>query len=86
MGNGQPDVIKEAKGQEERGWRFYASVFFAVIALIFVIQNTEETNVSFLFAETEMPLFFALIIALALGALIGWLTPRVRRSGRSERE
>ena len=49
-----------------------------------MIQNTQDTNVTFLFAETNLPLFFALIIALVLGALIGWLTPRVRSSGRDK--
>lgn len=85
MSRNEPDLISEAKGNKERGWRFYMAAALAVVALIFVIQNTEKTNVSFLFAETEMPLFFALIIALLLGALIGWLTPRVRRSGHDRR-
>jgi uncharacterized integral membrane protein len=53
-----------------------------VLALIFVLQNTDETNITFLFATAELPLFFALIIAIGLGALIGWLTPRVRRTDR----
>lgn len=85
MASEEPEVISEAKGKKERGWRFYLAAGLAILALVFVIQNTEETNVSFLFAETEMPLFFALIITLAVGALIGWLTPRVRRS-RKEQE
>lgn len=32
-----------------------------------------------------MPLFFALIIAILLGAAIGWLTPKVRSSNRQDR-
>lgn len=76
------DQIKQAQSNEGRGWRFYLMIAVAALAAIFVIQNTDETNISFLFAETEMPLFFALIIAILLGAAIGWLTPRVRRSNR----
>ena len=82
MAHTEPDPIDAAKGDRGRGWRFYAAVATAILALVFVIQNTEQTNVTFLFAETELPLFFALIIAIALGALIGWLAPRVRRSER----
>ena len=80
--SGQPEQIPAAKVGRERGWRFYLAGLLALLAAIFVIQNTEQTNVTFLFADTTMPLFFALIITLALGAMIGWLTPRVRRSGR----
>lgn len=79
--------IDQAQGRarEGRGWRFYMAWAVAFLAFVFVIQNTEDTQVKFLFAETRMPLFFALIIAILLGAAIGWLTPKVRRSNRHER-
>ncbi len=71
----QPDAPQPRK----RGWRFYATWVVLALALAFVIQNTEETEVTFLFAETNLPLFFALVIAIALGIAIGWLVPLVRR-------
>jgi uncharacterized integral membrane protein len=77
-----PDSEQRGK---ERGWRFYLAVFFAVVAGVFVLQNTEDTNVKLLFAEFEMPLFFALLLATLLGIAIGWLTPKVRRDSRRER-
>ncbi len=77
------DPIDRTKGGG-RGWRFYLSSTLLVLALIFVIQNTDETQIKFLFAEGQMPLFFALLITLVVGALIGWLTPRVRRSRKSD--
>jgi uncharacterized integral membrane protein len=82
MSVGDQDLTQRASGRRQRGWRFYVALTAALLALIFVLQNTEQTNVTFLFATTELPLFFALVIAIALGALIGWLTPRVRRSDR----
>jgi len=82
MSGGDLDPTEQAAASKQRGWRFYLVSFAALLALIFVMQNTDETNVTFLFAETELPLFFALILAIALGALIGWLAPRVRRSDR----
>ncbi|HKJ35679.1 MAG TPA: LapA family protein [Solirubrobacterales bacterium] len=84
MASEEPDLIAEAKGRKERGWRFYVASFCIVLALVFVLQNTDSTNINFLFAEGSMPLFFALLIALVLGMLIGWLTPRVRRSEKRE--
>jgi uncharacterized integral membrane protein len=68
----------------DRRWRSYLAMAIALLALIFVLQNTGETSVKFLFAETEMPLFFALVLAIVLGAAIGWLAPRVRRGSRRD--
>ncbi len=77
---------RREKNQSERGWRFYATIVVLVLALLFIVQNTDSTQITFLFAQTDMPLFFALIIAMLLGAAIGWLTPKVRRSNKVERE
>jgi uncharacterized integral membrane protein len=65
-----------------RGPRFWGAVTAAVLALVFILQNTDETRVKFLFAELELPLFFALVISTVLGVVIGWLAPRVRRGSR----
>ncbi len=51
-----------------------------------MIQNSQKVPVEFLFVDIKTPLFFALIVAGALGAVIGWAAPRVRRGGhRDER-
>ena len=82
-----PDHIARAKqgNSNDRGWRFYVACALGVLALVVIIQNTDSTQVKFLFAEFNMPLFFLLILAVLLGAAIGWLTPKVRRSNRVER-
>ena len=75
-----------AARQEGRGWRFYLIVVAAILLLIFVIQNSQKVPVDFLFASTNTPLFFALLLAGALGALIGWAWPHVRRDRKRERK
>lgn len=74
-----------AKAKERRSWRTYAAGVVAVVVLVFVIQNSQEVEVDFIFATTSTPLFFVILIAAALGALIGWLFPHVRRDRRRER-
>ena len=71
---------------EGRGWRFYVICGAAVLLLIFVIQNSQKVPVDFLFASVDTPLFFALLIAGGLGALIGWALPHVHRDRRRERK
>jgi uncharacterized integral membrane protein len=51
----------------------------AGLLTIFVAQNAQEVQVDFLWVNTTTPLIFALVIAGALGALIGWLGPRLLR-------
>ena len=72
--------------REGRGWRFYLAVTALVLLAIFVIQNSQEVEVEFLFTTTKTPLFLGLIIAGALGAVIGWAAPRVRRGGERDRD
>ena len=70
--------------KEGRGWRFWLFVTAGVLLAIFVIQNSQDVQVEFLFTSTETPLFLALLLAGALGAVIGWAAPRVRRGGRHD--
>ena len=52
-----------------------------ILMAILILQNLQEVEVKFLMVNTTIPLIFALLIVGALGALVGWATPRVRRGG-----
>jgi uncharacterized integral membrane protein len=78
------DALRGKQQGDGRGWRFYLACFIALLALIIVMQNTESVTVTILFAETSMPLFFLLVVALLLGVTIGWLIPKVRGSKRHD--
>jgi uncharacterized integral membrane protein len=72
--------------KEGRGWRFWVVAIAGLLLLILIVQNAQKVTVDFLFVETETPLIIALVVAGALGAVIGWALPHVRRSRRAERE
>jgi uncharacterized integral membrane protein len=72
--------------KEGRGWRFYVLCIAGLLLAILIVQNAQKVTVDFLFVETETPLIVALVIAGALGALIGWALPHVRRGRRRERK
>ena len=80
-----PAPLPGQKPKAERSWRFYVGIAAAVIALILIIQNSQDVEINFIFASTTAPLFFILIIVFALGALTGWLLPHVRR-GRKRKD
>ena len=64
---------------QRTNWKLWAALVAVIVLIVFVVQNSQEVTVDFLFTTTETPLIFALLIAGALGAAIGWLLPRVRR-------
>ncbi|MGW0230648.1 hypothetical protein ACWDWO_20215 [Actinopolymorpha singaporensis] len=51
----------------------------ALIALVFIFENTAITTVRLLVPEVTMPLWGALLIAWVLGLLAGTLSIRRRR-------
>lgn len=55
--------------------------------LAVVVANRDQVKVNFVFFTTEASLFVVLLLAIALGFLIGWLfddlrARRLRRNGR----
>jgi uncharacterized integral membrane protein len=70
----------QGQGRQGTNWKGWAMLVAVVLLLIFVIQNSQEVNIDFLFfTSVSTPLILALVFSALLGALIGWLAPRVRR-------
>ncbi len=73
------DPLGRAKKSDTRSQvRLYLLGVVLVAALILIVQNSQKVEFNFFFASAETPLFFGLLIAFVLGALVGWLFPRVR--------
>jgi uncharacterized integral membrane protein len=49
-----------------------------LLLLLWFVLNTQEVEVDLIVTTVTMPLFIALIIAGLLGALVGWVLPRIR--------
>ena len=60
-------------------WRLYVAIAAVVLAAIFILQNSQEVKVEFFFSSTTTPLIFALLLAFALGLIVGLVLPRFRR-------
>jgi uncharacterized integral membrane protein len=73
----------DAPRTERSEWKRWVIGIALVAMLILIFQNSQKVEVKFFFAETETPLVFALLIVGALGFLIGWLAPKVRRRDSS---
>lgn len=81
MMNERDDAMKDSS---DFSWKVLGGVGVLVLALIFILQNTQDTEIKFLFWDFTVGLWFGLVIAMVLGMLIGWLLPKFLRRGRRD--
>jgi uncharacterized integral membrane protein len=74
-----PQTYPQGGGASGRGAKFWLIVALIVVALIFILLNSQEVKIKFLFATVKAPLFFALALSTILGLVIGWAVARFRR-------
>ena len=71
-------------GRSRLSGRLIAAVIFAAALVVFVVQNTGDTEVTWLFFDSTAPLWLVIVIAAVAGALLsevaGWIVRR-RRNG-----
>jgi uncharacterized integral membrane protein len=75
--------------EPKRGnWRAWVVGVLVALVLIVALQNSQEVHVDVLFASLTAPLIVTLLVAVGVGALIGYIAPLVirhRREGRVPR-
>ncbi len=63
-------------------WRVIAGIVVVALAAIFILQNTEQAEINFLFFSFDVGIWFGLLVAFLLGALTGWVLSRWRQRRR----
>ncbi len=74
--------------QEKTGvnWRAWTVGVLIALAVIVALQNSQKTDLDILFVSTTAPLIAILLIFLAIGMVIGYVGPLVRRHRREGRQ
>jgi uncharacterized integral membrane protein len=67
-------------------WRAWLIGILSALLLIVALQNSQDTSFDVLFASFTAPLIVVILLAAAIGALIGYIAPVVRRHRRDERQ
>jgi uncharacterized integral membrane protein len=67
-------------------WRAWLVGILSALVLIVALQNSQEVSFEVLFASFNAPLIVVILLATAIGALIGYIAPLVRRHRREERQ
>lgn len=71
-----------AEEGKRTNWRAWGVGALVALVLIVALQNSQEVRVDVLFLTVSAPLIVILLIAVAVGALIGYVAPVVRRHRR----
>lgn len=56
-----------------------------VVAVIFALQNSDDTTMEFLFFKATVPLSVVIVVSMILGAVIGWFVGVMRRRRKRNR-
>jgi uncharacterized integral membrane protein len=75
----------QPQGNKSTNWRAWAVGVLVVVVLVVCLQNSQQVHVEVLFADFSAPLIVVLLVAVGIGALIGWAAPVLVRHRRSER-
>lgn len=66
----------------QTNWRGWGIGVLIALVVIVCLQNSQEVHVDVLFLSVNAPLIVILLIAVAVGALIGYVAPVLRRHRR----
>lgn len=66
-------------------WRAWLVGILSALVLIIALQNSQEVSFDLLTASFQAPLIVIILLAAAIGVLIGYVAPVVRRHRREER-
>ena len=69
----------------QSNWRTWLIGILIALVVIVALQNSQEVGVDVLFINVDAPLIVTLLVAVGIGALIGYAAPVLLRHRRDER-
>jgi uncharacterized integral membrane protein len=88
VGEDYDNYLDQASASNRRIAGLVIAGVIIAAAAVFLLQNTEEATVKFLFFSRQVPVYVVIVISMVLGALLTmialWLRRRAKRSKRHE--
>jgi uncharacterized integral membrane protein len=75
-----------AQEKKPVNWRAWLVGILSALVLVVALQNSQEVSFEVLFASFQAPLIVVILLAVGIGALIGYIAPVVRRHRREEKQ
>ncbi len=82
MADGQAPQAAERQGWS---WKAILLVALGIYAVLLIILNRKTVSVDFVVATEKTRVVWLILLSIALGALIFWLVPRLRRRHKNRR-
>jgi uncharacterized integral membrane protein len=71
--------------KKSANWRSWVTGLLVALVVIVALQNSQQVSVDVLFLNVDAPLIVILLVAVLIGAAIGYAAPVLRRHRREER-
>ncbi len=78
------DLLPDQPTAYEQVRRFGPPAVIAVVALLFIVQNTNSVRFNFLWFEFAWPLWIMLIVFMAVGIVVFYGAARRRRARKNK--
>ena len=82
MGEEYDDYLEQASSSNRRIMAMVVAGIIVVAAALFILQNREQVDVSFLFLSGRAPLYVVIVISMVLGALLAAVGLGLRRRAK----
>lgn len=81
MADSDRDALNPTGRSDAPGVNFRTIWTVLVIAavVVFIVQNTDSTQVEFLFLSFDLAVWLLVVVSMLLGASVGWVWRRGRR-------
>ena len=74
-----------SKEGNQTNWRTWSIGILIALVAIVALQNSQEVRIDVLFVSVNAPLIITLLVAVGVGALIGYAAPVLLRHRRDQR-
>jgi uncharacterized integral membrane protein len=71
------------RGRRRPGWKAIVLGLLGAYAVLLIVLNANRIKVDFVFFDARTRVFVLVLLAFALGVVVGWLVPRFRARRRS---
>ena len=75
----------ERSGIAGVSWKVILLAALAIYAVLLIVFNSKTVSVNFVFVTEKTRVIWLVLLSVALGALIMWLVPRIRRQRKRSR-
>ena len=86
MSEDYDNYLEQSSASNRRVAGLIVAGIIIAAAAVFLLQNTEEATVKFLFFSREVPVYIVIVISMVLGALLTLIALWLRRRSKRHKQ